>query len=75
MNHIPYMTCFCRFLKDLYPYDFLPFLVGVFSTVQMHIEEVGTWLLHCHVNDHMTGGMEGVYKVKELQGINKMIFR
>ena len=29
----------------------------------MEVKEIGTWLLHCHVNDHMTGGMEGTYTV------------
>ena len=29
----------------------------------MKVKEMGTWLLHCHVNDHMTGGMEGTYTV------------
>ena len=31
---------------DLFP--------GVFGTV----ETVGVWLLHCHVNDHIVGGMK-----------------
>ena len=26
-------------------------------------DSVGVWLLHCHVNDHMTGGMEALYTV------------
>ena len=33
---------------DLFP--------GVFATV----ESVGVWLLHCHVNDHIVGGMKHI---------------
>jgi len=41
-------------------YDLFP---GVFATVEMIPDSVGVWLLHCHVNDHMTGGMEALYTV------------
>ncbi|KAL9973401.1 hypothetical protein ACROYT_G019857 [Oculina patagonica] len=43
-------------------YDLFP---GVFATVEMIPDSVGVWLLHCHVNDHMTGGMEALYTVYE----------
>lgn len=36
---------------------------GTFSTVVMVAHNPGTWLLHCHVNDHIIGGMETVYTV------------
>jgi FtsP/CotA-like multicopper oxidase with cupredoxin domain len=26
-------------------------------------DDVGTWLFHCHVNDHFNGGMVGLYQV------------
>ena len=41
-------------------YDLFP---GVFATVEMIPDSVGVWMLHCHVNDHMTGGMETTYTV------------
>lgn len=41
-------------------YDLFP---GVFATVEMIPDSIGDWMLHCHVNDHMTGGMETVYSV------------
>ena len=41
-------------------YDLFP---GVFATVEMIPDSVGVWLLHCHVNDHMTGGMEALFTV------------
>ncbi|XP_072028297.1 hephaestin-like protein [Amphiura filiformis] len=43
--------------------DVIELFPGIFSTVQVKVKEKGTWLLHCHVNDHMVGGMEGTYKV------------
>lgn len=32
-------------------------------TLDMLADNVGTWLLHCHVNDHLVGGMLGTYTV------------
>jgi hephaestin len=26
-------------------------------------DDVGTWLYHCHVNDHITAGMQALYTV------------
>ena len=28
-------------------------------------DDVGTWLFHCHVSDHMAGGMMTRYTVTE----------
>ncbi|MBI1869174.1 MAG: multicopper oxidase domain-containing protein [Methylocystis sp.] len=33
--------------------------------VDMRPDNVGTWLLHCHVTDHMAGGMMTRYRVTE----------
>lgn len=33
------------------------------ATVDMVPDDVGTWLFHCHVNDHLKGGMIGRYQV------------
>jgi FtsP/CotA-like multicopper oxidase with cupredoxin domain len=33
------------------------------ATLDMDADNVGTWLLHCHVNDHIVGGMIGTYTV------------
>uniref|UniRef100_A0A3P8Y2W5 ferroxidase n=1 Tax=Esox lucius TaxID=8010 RepID=A0A3P8Y2W5_ESOLU len=43
-------------------YDLFP---ATFQTVKMRPQYPGTWLLHCHVTDHITGGMETVYTVSE----------
>jgi len=32
-------------------------------TADMVPDSVGTWLFHCHVNDHIEGGMQALFKV------------
>jgi hephaestin len=27
-------------------------------------DDIGTWLYHCHVNDHITAGMQALYRVR-----------
>ena len=34
-----------------------------FATVEMIPDAVGTWMLHCHVNIHSTGGMNALFTV------------
>ncbi|GFR24902.1 hephaestin-like protein [Trichonephila clavata] len=37
---------------------------GVFETVEMIMDNPGTWFLHCHVDDHMRAGMAATYTVE-----------
>ena len=32
-------------------------------TADMTVDDPGTWLFHCHVNDHIAAGMLALYKV------------
>jgi hephaestin len=32
-------------------------------TADMQPDDVGTWLFHCHVNDHIAAGMLSLYTV------------
>lgn len=41
-------------------YDLMP---ESFATVEMIPDAVGTWMLHCHVNIHATGGMRALFTV------------
>ncbi|XP_048361787.1 ceruloplasmin isoform X2 [Sphaerodactylus townsendi] len=41
-------------------FDLFP---GTFQTVEMIAKYPGTWLLHCHVTDHIHAGMETTYTV------------
>ncbi|KAM9316481.1 ceruloplasmin-like [Gastrophryne carolinensis] len=38
---------------------------GAFQTVTLTAKNPGTWLLHCHVADHIHAGMVALYTVKE----------
>ncbi|XP_043547442.1 hephaestin-like protein 1a isoform X2 [Chiloscyllium plagiosum] len=41
-------------------YDLFP---GTFQTIEMIASNPGTWLLHCHVADHIHAGMETTYTI------------
>lgn len=41
-------------------YDLFP---GIYATVEMVPDSVGNWLLHCHVNNHLSGGMQTLFSV------------
>ncbi|XP_072258731.1 ferroxidase HEPHL1 isoform X1 [Pyxicephalus adspersus] len=43
-------------------FDLFP---GTFQTIELVAGNPGTWLLHCHVNDHIHAGMETTFTVKE----------
>ncbi|XP_065054471.1 hephaestin-like protein [Rhopilema esculentum] len=43
---------------------------GVFETLEMVPKHKGTWLLHCHVHDHLEGGMETRYTVHERKSVS-----
>jgi hephaestin len=34
------------------------------KTLDMVPDDAGTWLLHCHVNDHIVAGMQALYVVR-----------
>ncbi|KAG7280767.1 hypothetical protein CRUP_037697 [Coryphaenoides rupestris] len=36
-----------------------------YKTVKMRPQYAGSWLLHCHVSDHISAGMETLYHVRE----------
>ncbi|XP_003978693.3 LOW QUALITY PROTEIN: hephaestin-like protein 1 [Takifugu rubripes] len=42
-------------------FDLFP---GTFQTVEMVAGNPGTWLLHCHVTDHIHSGMETTFTIK-----------
>jgi manganese oxidase len=43
--------------------DVIELLPGSMKTVDMIADNPGTWMFHCHVRDHMEGGMVVVYTV------------
>ncbi|XP_069495378.1 ferroxidase HEPHL1 [Ambystoma mexicanum] len=42
-------------------YDLFP---GTFQTIELLAGNPGTWLLHCHVTDHIHAGMETTFTIK-----------
>ncbi|XP_061492982.1 ceruloplasmin isoform X2 [Rhineura floridana] len=46
-----------------YRADVFDLFPGTFQTVEMLPKYPGTWLLHCHVTDHIHAGMETIYTV------------
>ncbi|XP_077197573.1 ferroxidase HEPHL1 isoform X2 [Paroedura picta] len=48
-------------------YDLFP---GTFQTVELLAFNPGTWLLHCHVNDHIHAGMETTYTIMGSDQVN-----
>jgi hypothetical protein len=43
--------------------DVIELLPGSMATADMTADNPGTWLLHCHVSDHMEGGMMATYTI------------
>ncbi|KAG2457280.1 HEPHL protein, partial [Polypterus senegalus] len=50
-------------------YDLFP---GTFQTIELMAGNPGTWLLHCHVNDHIHAGMETVFTVLNRGAVQEM---
>ena len=49
--------------KTLHRDDVYAIFPGIYANVEMVPDSVGDWLLHCHVNNHLTGGMETLFSV------------
>jgi hephaestin len=45
--------------------DMLELLPGSMKTADMVPDDPGTWLLHCHVDDHIIAGMMALFTVTE----------
>ncbi|XP_066455265.1 ceruloplasmin [Eleutherodactylus coqui] len=52
-------------MGDVYQTDVFDLFPGTTQTVDMVAKNPGTWLLHCHVADHIHAGMETLYTVLE----------
>ncbi|MDE1829944.1 MAG: multicopper oxidase domain-containing protein [Thaumarchaeota archaeon] len=48
--------------------DMVELLPMSMKTLDMYPDNVGTWLFHCHVNDHIIGGMLALYTVEPNNG-------
>ena len=43
--------------------DMIQLLPGMMTVSDMVPDDLGTWLFHCHVNDHILAGMQARYRV------------
>ena len=43
--------------------DVVEVFPGTYETVDMYTDNPGTWLVHCHVMDHLVDGMEAKYAI------------
>ncbi|XP_066096925.1 ceruloplasmin isoform X1 [Saccopteryx bilineata] len=49
--------------RGVYSSDVFDIFPGTYQTLEMLPRTPGTWLLHCHVTDHIHAGMETTYTV------------
>ncbi|XP_060234109.1 ceruloplasmin isoform X1 [Meriones unguiculatus] len=49
--------------RGVYSSDVFDLFPGTYQTLEMFPQTPGTWLLHCHVTDHVHAGMETTYTV------------
>ncbi|KAK2508625.1 hypothetical protein MC885_019175 [Smutsia gigantea] len=49
--------------RGIYSSDVFDIFPGTYQTLEMSPKASGTWLLHCHVTDHIHAGMETTYTV------------
>lgn len=45
--------------------DVIELLPASMKSLDMVVDNPGTWMYHCHVNDHIAAGMTALYTVKE----------
>jgi manganese oxidase len=51
-------------LRDGKRTDVVPLMQAQMETVDMVPDNPGTWMFHCHIDDHMDAGMVTLYKVE-----------
>lgn len=56
-------VCVCQ-TDRVHRADVFDLFPGTFQTVEMVAGNPGTWLLHCHVTDHIHAGMETTFEIK-----------
>ncbi|HVI08684.1 MAG TPA: multicopper oxidase domain-containing protein, partial [Candidatus Binatia bacterium] len=54
-------------VEDRHNTDVVELLPGSMKTVDLIADNPGTWMFHCHVEDHMEGGMMAVFTIYKPQ--------
>ena len=52
-----------NFRASINGYMFFSLLPAQFITADMVPDAVGTWMFHCHIDEHMEAGMTAMYEV------------
>lgn len=60
------------FLNNGHRADHLSMLPGTARSLQFSTENAGFWLMHCHVGDHILGGMKAMYMVKRNESLPEL---
>ncbi|KAL4440358.1 hypothetical protein ABPG75_003359 [Micractinium tetrahymenae] len=60
------------FLNNGHRADHLSMLPGTARSVQFSTENAGFWLMHCHVGDHILGGMKAMYMVRRNESVPEL---
>lgn len=66
INNINELSLFLSMEQKDLPHraDVFDLFPGTFQTLEIVADTEGTWLLHCHLDDHIRAGMETIYTVK-----------
>ncbi|XP_066496065.1 hephaestin [Tiliqua scincoides] len=57
-----------------YRADVVDLFPGTFKMVEMLVSNPGTWLLHCHVADHIQAGMEALFTILPKSDVTSFSF-
>lgn len=68
LNTVQLLLLFVLKQTGVYRADVFDLFPGTSQTVEMTPQNPGTWLLHCHVTDHIHAGMEATYTVLPKEG-------
>ena len=54
---------FLQYTDGVHRGDVVEVSASIARTIEIQTDNPGTWILHCHVNEHITGGMEMTYTI------------
>lgn len=61
--------------RGIYSSDVFDLFPGTYQTLEMFPQTPGTWLLHCHVTDHVHAGMATTYTVLPVEQASSQSYR
>lgn len=67
-KHHPSFWSYCLQMAQSHRADVYDLFPGTFQAIEMVAGNTGTWLLHCHVADHIHAGMETTFTITQRAG-------